>query len=29
VPHPSADGVMDPSDDTLDTPTADPALVGE
>jgi hypothetical protein len=29
VPHPSADGVMDPSDETLDTPTADPALVGE
>ena len=29
VPHPSADGVMDPSDDTLDTPSADPALVGE
>jgi IMP dehydrogenase len=28
-PHPSADGVMDPSDDPLPTPTADPALVGE
>jgi IMP dehydrogenase len=29
VPHPSADGVMDPSDDPVDTPSADPALVGE
>jgi IMP dehydrogenase len=29
VPHPSADGVMEPSDHPLDTPSADPALVGE
>jgi IMP dehydrogenase len=27
--HPSADGMMDPVDDPLPTPTADPALVGE
>jgi IMP dehydrogenase len=27
--HPSADGLMEPSDDPLPTPTADPALVAE
>jgi IMP dehydrogenase len=27
--HPSADGAMEPADDPLPTPTADPALVGE
>ena len=29
VAHPSADGAMEPSDHPLDTPSADPALVGE
>jgi hypothetical protein len=29
VPHPGADGAMDPTDDALSTPSADPALVGE
>jgi hypothetical protein len=27
--HPSADGAMEVSDEPLDTPSADPALVGE
>ena len=28
VPHPGADGAMDPTDDAISTPSADPALVG-
>ena len=27
--HPSADGTMEPADEPMPTPTADPALVGE